>query len=176
MPANPIPTPADAVIRHGRRAGGCIVQPDESDWFQSLLASLLARLKPADEVEASLVESLAVLELKLVRLDVLELRTVAGDEGEQAGRLPPLGTLVRYRARLLKERWEIDHRLRLLAASRCTNEAEAKGAPAGSAVEAWAARRLALDAERQRQATAGATAPLNRHERRRMAAGMRQVA
>jgi hypothetical protein len=175
MPADPTPTPADAVIRHGRRAGGCIVQPDEADWFRSLLASLIARLKPADEVEASLVESLAVLELKLVRLDVLELRALAGDDGEQAGRLPSLGMLVRYRARLLKERWEIDHRLRLLAASRCTNEAEAKAVP-GSAVEAWAARRLALDAERERQATAGAAAPLNRHERRRLAAGMRQVA
>ena len=133
-----------APVRCGLRAGGCAVLPEEADWFRSLLGSLLARLKPADAAAANLVEAMAVLELKLVRLDAMELRLLAGETGEGAARPPSLHTLAGYRARLLKERWDMDHRLRLLAASRDTNEAEASDRQARiDFLESWAAKVLA---------------------------------
>jgi hypothetical protein len=178
MATDPLSTPA-TTVRYGFRAGGCAVLPEEADWFRLLLGSLLARLKPADEVEASLVEAMAVLELKLVRLDAMELRLLAGETGEGAVRLPSLHTLAGYRARLLKERWEIDHRLRLLAASRDTNEAEGADREARIGfLESWAAKVLAT-AGRQpdRPTEAGsAKAPANRHERRRQEAELRRAA
>jgi hypothetical protein len=185
MPTDSVPSPtADTVevpteptIRFGLRGGGCAVLADEAEWFGQLQASLMARLKPADEVEASAVEAIAVLELKLVRLDALELRVLAAGDGDDAPKLPSLNTLARYRSRLLKERWELDHRLRLLAASRCTNEAEPGASmrdPAAgrSPLEIWVERRQAeaRAAKRPANAQAEATPPLNRHQRRKLAA------
>ena len=131
-----------------------------------------------------------MLELKLVRLDAMELRLLAGETGEGAARPPSLHTLAGYRARLLKERWDMDHRLRLLAASRDTNEAEASDRQARiDFLESWAAKVLATagrqpagpaaEAGRPVGKSAGRASgrpPANRHERRRQEAGLRRAA
>jgi hypothetical protein len=175
--AAPDPVPP---VRCGSRAGGCAVPPEEAEWLGALLADLRLRLRPAGRVEADLVESLAVLELKLARLDALELRALGGTADEGAARLPSLGTLVRYRTRLLKERSEIDLRLRQLADARRTDEAEPAAAAADLAgLDDLAAMIMAESRPRppEGEGRGQASAPaLNRHERRRREAELRRAA
>ena len=188
MPAELLPAsdtdaaPVDAP-RYGFRASCCAVLPEEAQWFHALLRGLVARLKPLDEVEVSLVDAMAVLELKLLRLDALELQVLGGFSDEGTARPPSLGTLASYRSRLLKERWDIDHRLQLLVASRCTNEAEAKERQARmSFLESWAAKTVADARQRSTSpgcappATPAAEPPANRQGRRRREAELRRAA
>ncbi len=178
--------------RYGFRAGGCAVRPEEVLWFGTLLTDLALRLQPVDRAEADLMEALAVLELKLARLDALELRALEGDGDAEAPPLPSMATLVRYRSQLLKERAEIDRRLARLVEARGTNEAEpaepAEGLddPELKRLHAMASRVLA-DSWRQPAAGTAAdpagAAPSaerpghpNRHERRRREAELRRAA
>jgi hypothetical protein len=99
----------------------------------------------------------------------------ASIEEPDGKRLPSLNTLVRYRSRLLKERWEAEHRLRTAIAQRCTNEAEARKKALAKGRED-----LAMDetghflTEALAQTQAGL--PLNREQRRRLAAVQRKAA
>lgn len=176
----------EAPLRYGFRAGGCAVRPDEARWFGMLLTDLALRLEPCDRLEADLMEALAVLELKLARLDALELRVLAGDDEDGAARLPSLTTLVRYRSQLLKERAEIDRRLDHFVEARGTNEAEADDAGPTDPQEARRRAELRDAAGRilarswQQPMAGGAEGPvppaLNRHERRRHEAEQRRAA
>lgn len=103
-------------VRHGLRGGGFAVRAEESDWYAGLLATHLELYAPANAAEQSFVEALCMVELKLFRLDLLELRVLepTGEEAEgeeKSPRLPTLATLARYRSRLVKDRWDLDHRL-----------------------------------------------------------------
>jgi hypothetical protein len=169
-------------VRHGLRGSAIEVLPEESAWLASLQESLAARWRPADETEESLVQALAVLELKLARLDALELRALTGEAAEDGPKLPSLNTLVRYRSRLLKERWETDHRLRSAIRQRCTNEAEAKAAALAQGRdrqaldERWHALEERAKAQLEAEDAAQPAPALNRQQRRRLEAHLRRAA
>lgn len=170
-------------VRHGLRGASIEVLPEEHDLLVEMQASMERRWQPADAVEHGLVQAIVLMELKLLRLDAIELQLLAACPDADDGRLPSLGTLVRYRSRLLKERWEAEHRLRTAIAQRSTNEAEARR-------KALATSRghLALEESCHRHeqkaeailaaATAMTTAdrPLNREQRRRLEAIQRKAA
>jgi hypothetical protein len=168
-------------VRHGLRGTAIEVLPQEQDLLADTLSSLESRWQPADAIEHGLIQAIALLELKLVRLDTIELQVLAAAIEEPDGkRLPSLNTLVRYRSRLLKERWEAEHRLRTAIAQRCTNEAEARQKALARSRE-----HLALDerchAQEQRAEAIlaqaeGRTLALNREQRRRLAAVQRKAA
>jgi len=170
MPIDPSPA-SPAKVRHALNGGAVEMTPDESAWLAEMLRGLEARWRPADAVERAIVQSLALLELKLLRLDVFELRALDAGPESEGPKLSPLVTLGRYRARLLKERWEAEYRLRAAIAERRTNEAEAKlrrdpghwPAPDGEPVAGVGT----ADAADQ---------PLNREQRRRLAAIQRRAA
>jgi hypothetical protein len=168
-------------VRHGLRGAIIEVLPEEQGWLAELLASLAGRWQPADAVEQGLVQSLALLELKLVRLDTVELQALAAGPDADGPRLPSLSTLVRYRSRLLKERWEAEHRLRTAIAQRCTNEAEARTKALASSRDRMALDERCHRQERAAEAILAAAAerqvpPLNREQRRRLAAVQRRAA
>jgi hypothetical protein len=162
-------------VRHGLRGATIEVLPEEQGLLVELMDSLSRRWRPADAVEHGLVQAMALVELKLARLDTVELQVLAASVEEPDGkRLPSLNTLVRYRSRLLKERWEAEYRLRTAIEQRRTNEAEAlqeavaesrqgltMGAPGGSPSDPL---------------TPTQGAPLNREQRRRLAAVQRRAA
>lgn len=161
-------------VRHGLRGASIEVTPEERHFLAESVASMERRWQPGDAVEQGIVESLALMELKLVRLDTIEMQVLAAAIEEPDGRrLPSLATLVRYRNRILKERWEAEHRLRTAIAQRCTNEAEAEKLAQGH-------RNLAMDEnghhllEAWTQVESGQ--PLNREQRRRLAAVQRRAA
>ena len=165
-------------VRHGLRGTVIEVFPEEQSLLADTLASLESRWQPADAVEHGLIQAMALLELKLVRLDTLELQVLAAAIEEPDGkRLPSLNTLVRYRSRLLKERWEAEHRLRTAIAQRCTNEADARKKALAEGRE-----RLEMDESTHllvQAATAqaeGRKLELNREQRRRMEARLRKAA
>ena len=174
MPLDPASSePTREASRYELRGGIIEVFAEERSFLDDMLASLTARWRPADIVEHDLVRTVALISLKLVRLDTIEMRVLAAPDAEAAGsRLPSMSTLLRYRARLTKERWEAEHRLRLAIAQRCTNEAEA-GAAAGG-------RRVTTDRPMHPLAeTAMAEEEklqLNRRQRRRLAAARRKAA
>jgi hypothetical protein len=195
-------------LRHGLRGGGISVREEESGWYAELLATHRDLYAPANEAEGSVVEQLCVLELKLHRLDVLELAALepaAGDDGERKGPRPPsLATLARYRNRIVKERWELEHRLTQLQHRRKALGADAAGVRQGLRQEARARAINAMaimgvlksgvltegspcgtnepepgEANRQNRThkpEAGAAGPLNRRQRRIMEKLARQKA
>jgi hypothetical protein len=124
-------------VRHGLRGTVIEVFPEEQDLLADTLASLERRWQPADAIEHGPIQAIALLELKLVRLHTIELRVLAASIEDDGKRLPSLNTLVRYRSRLLKERWEAEHRLRTAIAQRCTNEAEARQKALARAGSTW---------------------------------------
>jgi hypothetical protein len=140
-PGDPAPAPAaaGATARHGRRAGGLALPPEEAAWYAELLADHRRLYAPQDAVEDSLVEQLCLVELKLARLDRLELAALDAARDAAGGALPGLAALTRYRARITKERWELEHRLGQLAERRVA---------AGS--DPATARRAVQDAARTR--------------------------
>lgn len=122
-------------LRHGLRGGGIVVRAEESEWYAGLLATHRDLYVPANEAEESLVEQLCLVELKLHRLDLLELAALDG-AAETSPRLPSLATLARYRSRITKERWELEHRLGQLQQRRKAQTADAAGAREGLRREA----------------------------------------
>jgi hypothetical protein len=118
-------------LRHGLRGGGICVRPEESGWYAGLLDTHLHLYAPVNEAETGVVEQLCILELKLHRLDLLELTALdpaAEDESEKSRRLPSLATFARYRNRITKERWELEHRLTQLQHRRKSLGADAEAA------------------------------------------------
>ena len=161
-------------VRHGLRGAVIEVSPEEQDFLADTIASLERRWKPADAIEHNLVQALALLELKLVRLDTIEMQVLSAAIEEPDGkRLPSLNTLLRYRNRILKERWEAEHRLRTAIAQRCTNEAEAEVLAKGrDDIDRRDTSAFLLDTLDQTRAGQ----PLNREQRRRLAAVQRRAA
>jgi hypothetical protein len=170
--------------RHGLRGTVIEVRPEERSLLADTLASLASRWQPVDAIERGLLQTLALMELKLVRLDTIEMQVLAASIEEPDGkRLPSLNTLVRYRSRLLKERWEAEYRLRTAISQRCTNEAETRAKALQNGRD-----QLALDERIHRQeeratarlaaedAAATATPALNRQQRRRLEAHLRRAA
>ncbi|MFO1067740.1 MAG: hypothetical protein U1E14_04370 [Geminicoccaceae bacterium] len=154
-------------FRHGLRATTIQVGPEEAAALERLHASLARRWQPHDAAAEELVQTLAVLELKLARLDGLELRLthrLDGGEPADAG-LPSMATLQRYRASLQRERDAVERRLLEPPELRCTNEAEPER-PAAAAPAATPPAGPPAKAHRH----------LNRHERRRLAAEARRTA
>ncbi len=161
-------------VRHGLRGAVIEVSPEERNFLVETAASLERRWTPADAAERNLVQALAVMELKLVRLDTIEMQVLgAAIEQPDGRRLPSLATLTRYRNRILKERWEAEHRLRTAQAQRCTNEAEGK-ALAAARDDLARAETSHVILEALDQTRAGL--PLNREQRRRLAAIRRRTA
>ncbi len=161
-------------VRHGLRGASIEVTPEERDLLVEATASLERRWQPVDAVEHGLVQALALIELKLVRLDTIEMQVLAAAIEESDGkRLPSLSTLLRYRNRILEERREAEHRLRTATAQRCTNEAEAAALAEGRQdLERRDTSAFLLDTLAQ----ARAGQPLNREQRRRLAAVQRKAA
>ncbi len=114
------------------------------------------------------------MELKLVRLDIIEMQVLTASIEEPDGRrLPSLATLTRYRNRILKERWEAEHRLRTATAQHYTNEAEARALAKGrDDIDRRETGTFLLDVLDQTRAGQ----PLNREQRRRLAAVQRKAA
>ena len=139
------------------------VSPEEQDFLADMVASLDARWQPADAAERALIRTIALVALKLIRLDGIELQVLGAAIAEPDGRrLPSLDNLAPYRERLLKERSEAAHRLRLAVAQRDRNEGEA-----GPDVAATAAAE---------PAGSGTVVPFDRERRRRLAAAGHEVA
>jgi hypothetical protein len=165
-------------VRQGLRGTVVEVFPDEQSLLADTLASLGSRWQPADAIEHNLVQAIALLELKLVRLDIIELLVLAASIEDDGKRLPSLNTLVRYRSRLLKERWEAEHRLRTAIAQRCTNEAEARQKALATSREYLALDEHCHAYEQKAQAILAKAEGhgLNREQRRRLAAVQRKAA
>lgn len=102
--------------RHGLRAAGLALDPAETALAAELRAAWALRVLPADAIEAQAIEALVTVELKLMRLDRLELQALDAEQGERPP--PPLATLDRYRGRLLRERLAGERRLEAFCASR----------------------------------------------------------
>ncbi|HMR34513.1 MAG TPA: hypothetical protein PKA13_25780 [Geminicoccaceae bacterium] len=165
-------------VRHGLRGGSIEVFPEERSFLADMTASLEARWRPADIVERDLVQTIALISLKLVRLDAIEMQVLATCIEEPDGkRLPSLSTLIRYRARLTKERWEAEHRLRLAITQRCTNEAETRKQAVADGRRGFVTDEAMSLLEESRAAGADPRQPLlNREQRRRLAAVQRKAA
>ena len=76
-------------VRHGLRGAVIEVLPEERNFLVEVTASLESRWKPADAVEYGLVQTLALLELKLVCLDSIEMQVLAAAIAEPDGRRLP---------------------------------------------------------------------------------------
>lgn len=121
---------------------GVAVRPEEAAWYEALLADHRRLYAPQDAAEDSLVEQLCLVELKLARLDLLELAALDAARDDAAQAPPGLAALTRYRARIAKERWELEHRLAQLAERR-----------AAAGADPATARRAVQDAARTRALT-----------------------
>ncbi|MEO1016977.1 MAG: hypothetical protein AAFY56_04710 [Pseudomonadota bacterium] len=94
---------------------------------EGLRHSYVRRYRPEDQLEREMVENLVILQLKMRRLDRLELEAMdrAFDVGtnepevaESPKKYPSLETLGRYRSRLLKEQETTELRLSTLLSQR----------------------------------------------------------
>ena len=169
--------PATATkIRHALHGTSVEMTAEESAWFAGMVRGLEARWRPADAFERATVQSLALLELKLLRLDVFELRALDAGPESEGPKLSPLVTLGRYRARLLKERWESEYRLRAAIAERCTNEAEERARQVAGHPSAAVGRIVPDGPAANADLADAAGQPLNREQRRRLAAIRRRAA
>ena len=108
--------------QHGLRAEHFELRDDERSFATELRHGLAARVMPVDTAERAAVEALVVVEIKLRRLDRLEMRALdlaLLDNGEDMPkRMPSLSTLDRYRGRLMRERRDIESRLEALKSAR----------------------------------------------------------
>lgn len=117
----------------------CGVDPARRPALERLRAAWWARLRPADAAEEHAVDAIVAQHWRAARLDALEERVlVALIEDRDLGKLPPLSTLLRCRARLQKERAQIEAELERLRATRpeLTAPAAAVEAPDAPAAEA----------------------------------------
>jgi hypothetical protein len=118
----------------------CGVDPARRPALERLRAAWWVRLRPADAAEEHAVDAIVAQHWRAARLDALEERVlVALIEDRDLGKLPPLTTLLRCRARLQKERAQIEAELEQLRAARPELTApaavEAPVAEAGSSPE-----------------------------------------
>ena len=108
--------------KHGLRAERLELTDDEQNFADELRHSLAGRVLPGDAAERAALEALVICEIKLARLDLLEMRALdeALLEGEvvEKSRLPSLATLDRYRGRIMRERRELESRLEAFKNSR----------------------------------------------------------
>lgn len=117
----------------------CGVDPARRPALERLRAAWWVRLRPADAAEEHAVDAIVAQHWRAARLDALEERVlVALIEDRDLGKLPPLSTLLRCRARLQKERAQIEAELERLRATRpeLTAPAAAVEAPDAPAAEA----------------------------------------
>ncbi len=76
------------------------LDPEDAAALASFRAAMHARYKPVDEAEAHWVEELVFVAWRQRRLRVLEDAVLTRAEGEADSSLPSLATLIRYRGRL----------------------------------------------------------------------------
>ncbi len=171
------PAPARAAVVYRLRGGAIEVSVDEQDFLGSTLQGLEGRWQPQDAVEHGLIQTMALIDLKLLRLDTIELRQLDAEIAEpDARRLPALDTLARYRTRLLKERWQAEYRLRAAIAQRGTNEAEPTAPARNRQIATAAATGTQPGTGRADGDGDGDGRSLNRGQRRRLAALKRKAA
>jgi len=95
------------------------VEPARQPALERLRAAWWLRLQPADAAEEQVVDAIVAQYWRASRLDALEERVlVALIEARDLGKLPPLATLLRCRARLQKERERAEAELGRLRATR----------------------------------------------------------
>jgi hypothetical protein len=173
--------------RHGLAGPFRLLPGEDAAAYGRLRAALLARHAPADAAEEHWVEELAFAAWRLRRLRALdaadgtsEPEPQARAEPDEAARLPSLATLARYRGRVERDRRQALQALESLCASRPRLPATvASATPSQLRWLADRAERTAepehpAQAEPERPAPAPAAPPLNRQQRRRLAALERQ--
>lgn len=145
---------ARAATRHGL-IGRFVLLPGEARAFRRLRASWMARFAPRDEAEAAAVDKLVAAIWRERRLEALESRlTAALIAGEPTAGLPQLATLIRYRARIERDRRRA---LAELAFARRLAARALRAQVALSAAREGAAE-VAFEAQKAEGAAAGATA------------------
>lgn len=126
---------AAAATRHGL-LGAFRLLPGEEELFASLRADYWRRLRPNDAAEAAAVDKIVMALWRERRLEVIENRlALALATGGPTDGLPSLATLIRYRARIARDRQNGEEelaRLRRLAAG----WSRARSATAGPAAAA----------------------------------------
>lgn len=150
-------------VRHGLRSRTFWLLPEEDPAeLAALRTSLLAELRPLGAAQLELAETVVECWWRLRRAGELEARIVADGlaaatpEGQDRA-MRGLSTVIRYRARIERER---EAALRRLAALQ--DAAEARKADARPALEPPAVR--------TNEPETALPPPLNRHERRRLEA------
>ena len=102
-------------MTHGMRAETIELTDAEELFAQQLRNELSRQFRSTTVAERSRLEALILCEIKLARLDGLELRVLQNalseNDEDLPKRLPSLATLDRYRGRLMRERREIEAQL-----------------------------------------------------------------
>ncbi len=122
--------------RHGVMSSTSHLNEKEKALAEGIYTGYARRLRPQDQLELEVVESLVMLQIKLRRLDRLELEAMdqalmAGgmnepDGAENQKKYPSLATLGRYRAGLNRERKVAEERLAQLILQRPETESGGK--------------------------------------------------
>jgi hypothetical protein len=96
------------------------VEPARRPAFERLREAWRARLRPVDAAEELLIDAIVARAWRAGRLDALEERVMRAllDEGRPRETLPALGTLLRCRARLDKDRAQLEAERETLCATR----------------------------------------------------------
>ncbi len=135
-----------SAIRHGVLNPQTHLRDDEKALAEGIHHGYARRFRPQDHFEIAVIENLVILQIKLRRLDRLELEAMdralmAGDmnEPEAQKKYPSLATLGRYRSSLHRERATAEARLELFVAQRPDVEASPEAAPGGLASQSDAA-------------------------------------
>lgn len=127
---------AAAATRHGLTGAFGLLPGECADRFAALAAAWRARLRPEDPAEAAAVDKIVAAVWRERRLDLVEDRVLqALGEGRVEDGLPSLSTLIRYRARLERDRRNAEADLAALRARPGAPEraaADAPPAPAGT--------------------------------------------
>lgn len=116
-------------ITHGLTSDHTLLREEEIRLAEGIRCGYVRRYRPQDQLELEIVERLVMLDIKIRRLERLELKAMdrtllAFDTDEPQDRhLPSLATLGRYRGRLNHERKLAEQRLdRLLTERPYTSE------------------------------------------------------
>lgn len=172
--------------RHGLRGGPLRLSDEETRHAARLRGWLARRLRTVEADLPPQAETWVLAELKLARLDLLEMAALGGGiDDDLLSALPSVVTLGRYRGRIIRERDLVMRQIEEIA--RTPPRPEPKEAAAASTAEHDALiaghweRRAALASEMRtnepdRVPAAAPLPPLNRHERRRQAALERRAA
>jgi hypothetical protein len=154
--------------RHGLRSGKLLLEREEEAWLEELLAELVRAFRPQGAVEQTIVEALALSEIKLARLDRLELEAlVAAADPEADPRLARLATLARYGSRLSRERADLQRRLSDLQERRRMADPAVRASLLASLCSHGEPAPPIAQTNPSVPADPTPSAPPNRHERRR---------